>query len=260
MILHYDGSLSGFLCLLGKAIKERIEVTAIIRNQQPVTANLFCSTLKIETDSAWAKTVASGLERKLGKRFLNCLAHTLFSENEAIELDLLQFTRRALHEGRGIMTRLADPLVSSINAAALQTVRERHRLLGLLRFTRLADDSYLARIAPRANVVPLLGSHFARRLGGQRWLILDERRKLALQGDNSRWQLIERVEISAEIMLHKNEQQLTKLWREFYQSISNPDRHNPKLRQQFMPKRYWHYLTEFATDSRHWEDEKLSRK
>lgn len=244
MILLYDGSLSGFLCLLGKAIKEKLEVATICRQQQPATAALFCPEVLIETDRVWAGKVASGLDGRLGKKFMTSLAHALFSELDGIELDLLTLTRRALKEGPAIMNRLADPLVRRIDAAALKTSRERHRLLGLLRFERLSDDSYLAHTSPRANVVPLLGSHFAKRLGDQHWLIIDEDRKIGIWGENRSWQLVDSIDISAELTRHDNEQSVVDLWRNFYHNISNPDRHNPKLRQQFMPKMYWQYLTE----------------
>ena len=244
MILRYDGSLSGFLCLLGRAIKERLAATAIIRCQQQATVDLFNSELQIDTDPDWAATVAEGLKKRLGKKFMTTLAQALFSEEEGIELDLLLFTRRGLHDGRSILSQLADPLIKRVDAAALRTARERHRLLGLLRFSKLADNSYLARLIPRTNVVPLLGSHFAKRLGDQRWLILDDKRKIGVLGEKQHWQVLEQVGITKELTLHENEQQIANLWRGFYRSISNPDRHNPKLRQQFMPKHYWQYLTE----------------
>ncbi len=247
MVLRYDGSLAGFLCLAGRAIKERIDVSEVIRCGQSATADLFNSELQIDTDRDFAARVASGLESRLGKGFMTCVAQALFSEEEGIELDLIQLLRRALKEGRGLLKQLADPLVSRVDSASLRTVRERHRLLGLLRFEQLADGSYLARIEPRSNVVPLLGSHFSKRLGDQRWLIIDMRRKLGIWGEKRTWQLAEQIELPAELPQHAGEEQIASLWRSFYHSISNVDRHNPKLRQQFMPKMYWRYLTEMQT-------------
>lgn len=244
MLLCYDGSLSGFLCLLGRAIKERINVIAVSHSRQPLTADLFNDEMQISTDHDWAARVADGLEKKLGKAFMTTLAQALFSEEDGIELDLLLLTRRALHEGRSIMRQLADPLVNRVDAASLRTSRERHRLLGLLRFIRLVDDIYLAQANPRSNVVPLLGSHFAKRLGEQRWLIVDDKRKVGVWGENRRWEVVENIEISSDLLQHEQEQQIADLWRGFYHSISNADRYNPKLRQQFMPKMYWQYLTE----------------
>ncbi len=244
MLLRYDGSLSGFLCLLGRAVKEQIDVSAVIRSQQPTTADLFDTELQIETERGWAAKVAAGLEAKLGKKFMTTIAQALFSEEDGVELNLIILSRRALQDGRGLLSKLADPLVNRVDSAALRTSRERHRLLGLLRFKRLIDNSYLARISPRTNVVPLLGSHFAKRFGDQRWVIIDDKRKVGVFGESRHWEVAEHIELSAALTEHGNEQQVVDLWRSFYHSISNPDRHNPKLRQQFMPKIYWQYLTE----------------
>jgi len=243
MILHYDGSLDGFLCLLGDAIKQRFAVTRICAGQKQVSAALFEEERTIITDRTWAATVADGLQNKLGRRFMKTLIQALYSEAEEIELDLLQLARRALKGDSALLDRLADPLVNRITTSAQRTARESHRLLGLLRFQQLADDSYLAVCTPRSNAVPLLGRHFNTRFKGMRWAILDEQRKIGLFGRSDGWRLFTEVEVT-ELIMHADEQQVTELWRNFYHSISNPDRHNPKLRQQFMPKRYWSYLTE----------------
>ncbi len=248
MVLRYDGSLAGFLCLAGRTVKEHLEVTRVIRNGITVSGDLFNDELSINTDRIFAAKVASGLETKLGKQFLSSIGQALFSEEDGIEIDLIQLIRRALKEGRNIMQQLANPLIHRVDRATQRTARERYRLLGLLRFTQLTDGSYLARIEPRYNVVPLLGSHFSRRLGGQRWLIVDLKRSVGIWGGNSQWELVENIEIPTELPLSNNEQQIVDLWRGFYKSISNPDRHNPQLRQQFMPKMYWTYLTEMQTD------------
>jgi probable DNA metabolism protein len=34
------------------------------------------------------------------------------------------------------------------------------------------------------------------------------------------------------------------LWRTYHHSVNNEDRKNPNLQRQFMPVRYWKYLTE----------------
>ncbi|SHI60294.1 probable DNA metabolism protein [Malonomonas rubra DSM 5091] len=244
MILTYDGSLCGFLCLLGRAIKERIDVSDIQRRTQPGTADLFDQEQRIHNDPEWAAKVASGLESKLGRGFMITFAQAFYSEEEGVESDLLAVTRRALREGASIMNHLAEHPVGWVHFVAQKSNRERHRLLGLLRFQQLTDGSYLARTSPRCNVVPLLGSHFAKRLGDQRWLIVDEKRKLGIWGEKRKWSVVENIAISEELTLHDNEQKVADLWRCFYHNISNPGRHNPKLRQQFMPKMYWQYLTE----------------
>ena len=242
---RYDGTLIGFLCTLGQVIKGRQKIDRIVRTgHEPATGDLFGDEIQIESDRGWAEKVTAGLEKKLGKVYLENLAMAFFSENQGVEQDLIALTRRALHDNGKVLRHLTDPLVQRVNEAALRTRRERHRLYGLLRFVRLEDDCYLASIAPRTNVVPLLGPHFARRFDDQRWVILDTRRQMAIGGSGSRWGLIEKPVILPELNVHHEEHDIAELWRGFYRNISNPDRYNPQLRRQFMPKMYWGYLTE----------------
>lgn len=247
MVLSYDGSLAGFFCLAGRALKERIEVNRVIRTGEPISDDLFHAHEVVVSDPAFAARVTAGLKERLGKRFLTHLAHALFSEEPGIEQDLIQLLRHALRIGPKILQHLTDPLVQKIEQAARRTHRERHRLLGLLRFVRLPDDCYLARCTPKANVVPLLGGHFCRRLGDQQWLIIDLSRRLGVWGENGGWQLSEDLHFPDQLPLHDSETRITDLWRTFYHNISNADRFNPRLRQQFLPKYTWSFLTEMQS-------------
>ncbi|PLY04226.1 MAG: hypothetical protein C0622_03195 [Desulfuromonas sp.] len=248
MILYYDGSLDGFICLLGHAVKEHLPVTAILSSKKPASVALFEQERIIVTDPDWAATVAGGLHKKLGQRFMRELAQAYYSEEKEIEHDLLHLVRRALKSGPGVLGNLADPLINRVASAAQKTGRESHRLLGLLRFRRLIDDSYLACCAPRTNAAPLTGSHFAARFQAMRWVILDEKRQLGIFGTTDGWQLCTDVAIAPELLQHAEENEIATLWRNFYHNISNPDRFNPKLRRQFMPKKEWRYLTEMQPE------------
>ena len=61
--------------------------------------------------------------------------------------------------------------------------------------------------------------------------------------------MVEGVEFDATLLNHDEEEQVVALWRRFYADISNPDRYNPNLRRQFMPKKYWRYLTELQSEA-----------
>ncbi len=244
MILYYDGTLCGFFCLLGHALKERLQVTEIRHRQQPATIALFDRERIIDSDPVWAEKVARGLRNRFGDRFMRLLGQALLSEEAAIEQDLLVLTQRALRAGAKILGNRADPLVHRVVSCARKTARERHRLSGLLRFRRLADDSYLACCSPRCNVAALLGPHFAARLADMRWVIVDEKRRIGVFGIGHDWEVFEQVNISPPLRLHDDEPQIAELWCVFHQEVSNRQRFNPQLQRQFMPKKYWRFLTE----------------
>ena len=244
MILSYDGSLPGFLCLLGHALKTYPQWSEVRNLAESTLPSLFVQEREIATDYDFADKVVSGLGKKLGRQFPNKLAHAFSSEWQGIEPDLIKVTGRALKRGRTSLDQLSDPLVHRFQNAAFRTAREKHRLLGLLRFSRLQDDCFLARVEPQANVVPFLGAHFARRFSDQRWVIVDTKRRVALFGAGPKWSLERQVDIAADLNFHDSEAEVVNLWKSFYRHISNPDRYNPQLRRQFMPKRYWSNLTE----------------
>ena len=244
----YDHSFNGFLCLLGKIIKEHLEISSISRCHEQQSGFLFTDSCLLSSDPQRAAEVAAGLERKLGKSFLQRLLWAFFSDFEGIEQDLIEMTRHCLLQNQDYWQQLTEPLVRRVDAAALKTSRERHKLLGLLRFSRLEDDSFVAFATPKANIIPLLGAHFYKRLGDQKWVIVDRKRKTAVYRTESGWELASQVEMADQHGFHPDEQEVVKLWKNFYREISNPDRFNPKLRQNFMPKRYWHDLVELQPD------------
>ena len=246
---YHDGTLVGFLCTLGHAIKNNQQAVRLVHtNDEGRTGDLFGEEIHIPSDLGWAEKVTVGLAQRLGRSYLRTLGLAFFSERDGIEEDLIELTRKALKSHADPLRHLTDPLVQRVNAAALRTARERHRLYGLARFMRLTDDCYLALITPKTNVAPLLGEHFARRYADQRWVILDTGRNLAIGGDGSQWGLIDGLENVPEMICHSEEQHIADLWRSFYRNVSIPDRYNPKLRRQLMPEQYWQYLTELQPD------------
>jgi len=241
MILRYDGSPAGFLTLAGRAIKEKWRVAAVHRSEGE--GDLFGAERCIATDAAFAARVDAGLRSRLGAANRRTLLLALLAEEEGAELALLAWLRLGLRLGPDIGARLADPVVNRVHRLARRTAHEQHRLMGLARFERLAGGAWLARLRPRHNVVPLLGSHFAARLADQEWLLHDVERGCAVWGRDGRWRFLPRIELD-ELALHPEEAEIAGLWRRFYRSIGNDARHNPRLRQQFMPRRYWSFLTE----------------
>ncbi len=244
MIIRYDKTLTGFCCLLGTIIKKRLQWSAITGMQDPQTVALFDQEHIITSNQQWAEQVTRGLKEKLGTEFVRKLGLAFLSEKDNIEADLIMVTRSALKYGRDFLQQLHHPRIHTLEEAALKTGRERHRLLGLIRFCKLADHSYFAEVEPRTNVIPLLGNHFSERFADQNWIICDKRRNSAVIGINGHWQYETNFEMLDKPASHYSETDIAQLWCSFYHNISNPQRLNPALRNQFMPKYYWRYLTE----------------
>jgi probable DNA metabolism protein len=136
--------------------------------------------------------------------------------------------------------------VETALAAAHKVWKELDRLRGLLRFSPDRGGVYLARCAPDHFVLPGFAGHFTTRFGETPWAIIDERRGLALvRGPGAAPRLVPLEEAPHSIATPDPWEDL---WRSYHKVIANETRSNPKLQQQFMPRRYWKYLPE--TDSR----------
>ena len=151
-----------------------------------------------------------------------------------------------------------DPDTELVTTAAYKVIREFDRLRGMLRFkpdttgpvqqnrSSHTADCYTARCAPDHFVLPLLADHFWQRFGKQSWAIIDDRRKLILISINGKKPVLQQLnpkEKDQHADQRNDEWEL--LWKNYHHSINNEDRTNPKLQKQFMPSRYWKYLTEF---------------
>ena len=141
-------------------------------------------------------------------------------------------------------TDRGDPDVRIVQEAAYKVWHEIHRLTGLLRFSPNQDGVYTARCEPDYGILPALGPHFRERFGETSWIIIDEKRRLflrCLQGQPPECASLEKNAASPKAA---PDGEWEDLWRLYHTTINNESRNNPDLQRQFMPRRYWKYLTE----------------
>lgn len=123
--------------------------------------------------------------------------------------------------------------------------REAHRFKGFLRFQELQDNYWYAGLEPDHCIVPLLAAHCRERFPEQQWIIHDTKRDIAMIYSNNQTTLYTHTELhDIHEHLSVQEKQYQSLWKTFFKNIAIIERKNPKLQQQFMPKKYWKYLVE----------------
>lgn len=117
---------------------------------------------------------------------------------------------------------------------------------GLVRFERVSHDLFAALVSPRYDVLPLIRTHFERRYADQQWIIYDTRRHYGLFWDQEKTGEIRfsGIEEGRGIDGERQDGAYPHLWRKYFQSITIPERRNPKLHCRQLPSRYWKYLPE----------------
>ena len=86
------------------------------------------------------------------------------------------------------------------------------------------------------------------RFPNEKWAIYDTKRKNAIIHINKKIEYIENFEINIDIVNEKiiseEENIYSKLWKNYFNNISIPERENKKLQMKFVPKKYWNFLNE----------------
>ena len=134
-----------------------------------------------------------------------------------------------------------------ITEIARSVAHESHKFREFARFARV-EGFLCAVISPKSNVVTLLASHFADRLVSENWMIIDQKRKLAVIHPADReWYLhpLEEEEFRNFMERDRDGEEYARLWRTFFNHITILQRKNSRCQMNFLPKWYRTNMTEF---------------
>lgn len=246
----YDGSFDGFLCVVATVYRTGETPAGIVVEAPAQQGGLFGEVETVETGVPLAASVRQALTVRIGGSDFERLYRAFLSEQPGVELAIYRLLRSVVDCGAGVVEDLRDPDAFRVMRLAQQVGREVHRMHAFVRFEERADGVYVATVEPDFNVLPLLGEHFAARYPAMRWAIADRRRRYALVHDNrpraggtdgTRFAPLEAAEATPEAA---GEAAFQRMWRAYFHAVTIPERANPRLHLQHVPRRYWPYLTE----------------
>ena len=241
---RYDGTFEGFLCCVFESYVAH-ELPASIVGPNSPDLNLF-GVKEIATDEERAVRVARSIPERISPVADNILRHAFLTCLPEKELVMLHFLRQGYRYGARFLNFAGSEEVWKITEAVKRLFHEAHLLKGFIRFSE-QNGILVTTIGPKNFVLPFLARHFASRFPEERTLIYDEKHHAAL---------VYRPYESAIIPMDdfrtaspdEDEQKIRALWRAFYAAVEIRPRHNEKCRMTLLPKRYWHYMTEFTKD------------
>jgi probable DNA metabolism protein len=245
-VFETDGSFDGLLCATVDAFKAVQPPDAIVppvRGQQ----DLFERRIPVTTDTDRADRVWRGLKRRLGNRRRQKLFDAFLSGHSGVENLIYGLITSTISTGRKATGRPDLQGVIQIDQLSRKVRLEAHRMKGLIRFTHTRDGGYLALIAPRYDVLPLVRGHFESRYADQRWMIVDTHRGYGLcyDGRGTREVQVDMATLQKACDDPSREEQSSRrLWQRYYAAVTIAARRNPRLHQNKLPRRYWRYLTE----------------
>jgi probable DNA metabolism protein len=240
----YDGSFEGFLTCVYNSYYDNLK-PAEIKSAYDYVPDLIHHTINIATDRSKADKVYEAIRNKVSEEALIHVFYVFLSCIEDSDTLLLNYIKLAFKLGSNVDMHLHNDTVLSIHKISRMVGLEKHRMLGFVRFTSLANGVYYAPIEPDHNILGLVAPHFASRLSSQHWIIHDIRRKIAAIYNTSEWVLCPIEDERLELYSGKKDISLyEELWKGYFENISIEERRNPRLQKRMMPSRYWRHLTE----------------
>ena len=236
----HDNSIDGRLSALAEALKHAQGPEDILPDAGH-QVSLFSSEVRVKTNDTAARGLMKRIREDISAEAIRHVMYAFLSELPHIDLPLYVYLREGLIRGPSIDRWHANESVKKIHEVSRKVGSEIHRLKGLLRFRELDDGTLWAPLEPDHQVLIPLANHFRRRLPAERGIIHDMRRNLAIGWDRDG---VEYMAPPERIQPSKNEEAIQQLWQTYFTSTTITERINPRLQRQWMPVRYWKWLTE----------------
>jgi probable DNA metabolism protein len=246
----YDGTFPGLLSVIFYAYERKDWPEGIIRPGK--TGLLFGETIFVNTDEVNATRVWEGVKRVGGILTCEQLFHAFLSLDDDVEMIIVRYTKELFSKNSCIATNFANDSVLRVSQLEKKVMREAQRMVMFIRFEQAVDGTWFAPITPKYDVLPLVTGHFRLRFTDQPWLIYDTKRGYGFFFDTLLLEQITFENPAFNVMsgqlnkdvTHVDEDKWQEMWKIYFKQIAIRERTNLKCQQNFMPKRFWKYLTE----------------
>ena len=261
-IVLYEPSFEGWLSAVFYVYANRLQndKTLQLIAQDSYIPSLIYEATSIATEEDSAERVLVKLNKLLGRSGMRHILWGFLSEKDDIGTTLFQVVKYAIdYPSRSIMEDLGNLNVLELVKTVKSVAREKHRMEAFVRFEHTTDDIYFARVEPDFNVLPLIGEHFRQRYQDQHWAIYDVSRGFGIYYDKSNstptrpaalqtiTDLDESVLRNPASIYSEDEQRYQKFWQGYFTNVNIKERKNTRLHKQYLPQRYWKYLSEKQT-------------
>lgn len=258
-IVLYEPSFEGWLSAVFYVYEHKLqhEPTLQLSSQDDYVPSLIAQAVSVDINEDNAERVLVRLNKLLGRSGMRNILWGFLSEKKDIGTTLFHVIKYAIdYPNRQIMQDLGRLEVLELVQTVKSVARERHRMEAFVRFEHTTDDIYFARVAPDFNVLPLIGEHFRQRYQDQHWAIYDLTRGYGIYYDKSQSTPSRPAELQTITHLDdavirnfasihsEDEQRYQKFWQGYFTNVNIKERKNVRLHKQYLPQRYWKYLSE----------------
>ena len=246
-----EDTVTGILSAIYDAWKDNIEEgQGSIGLKGSIEQELFCEYVEVKESEKKAVCVEKMIVRHLGMKTYWDIYHAILSRDGMKGTAVLNtmLVAKKLSNSRRIMEHLSDPMVEKVFELSRNVGGEAHLWTGFVRFRELENGVLFSEIMPKNRVLTCIAPHFADRLSTENWMIYDKTyQEVAVHQANKRWILVsaEMLDLEKTMRISEKEQQFSKLWKGFCETIAIEERENQRCQIQHLPLWYRENMTEF---------------
>lgn len=278
VVLACEPSLEGVLCAVGIGYVAHVEPRqmrlARAREVQPrLGESVVCAPSTAEEAAvSFARRVFVGFSRHVtqgcGRRrrdgscattcdqsCLHRLVYAAASDEASMPEVIHQYLRLGFSVGARVRGMIADERVVALDGLTRRVLNECERTRQFVRFSHMADGSYLARFSAQADTIPLTAGHFAARMSTERFCLVDPAHRVAAFHEaGGRGCTVVRLdatlaqELASRRDVDADEWYVRAMWQRFFQGTGTPGRGRKErgydLQASWMPHRVREGLTE----------------
>ncbi len=244
-IYLYDGDYVSLLNLIYKLYNNKI----IPRNikTSDYNKNLFEEVIELNIDKDMS--VLNKIINIFGEYVFNTIYKVFLSDNLEKEIIIYHFLYYAYKYKNKVYYMRNIKAVNEALKIEKYVNSENHKYKGFVRFKELNNKVLYALISPSNNILPILVNHFKKRLEREYWVIKDVKRNIYAIYDKVKVYIIDGSEFTLKIEGYSSEEkEIEDMWVSFYKTIGIKSRRNERCRMNFMPKKYWKYITEVSEE------------
>ena len=214
---------------------------AFITSRRDVQLSLGSKICKVSADRAKAARVKKKITQ-YDVAATDDVMLVLRSGEDNREQVALEYIRLLIKYRRPVRSMTHLSAVLKMEDIRGRVTGELHRFKGFLRFMENDKGVLYAPYSPDNDITDLIAPHFARRLGNQKFVIHDTKRKIAALYDGN--EIVICCADGADIYLSEYEKTFEELWKLYYRSVMIKERPHERQMKGYMPVRYWKFLPE----------------
>jgi probable DNA metabolism protein len=199
--------------------------------------------VNVESDFNIANKVRFGLTKKYGLSTYNLIYETYLCDLPEKENVIFNYIKLLIKHGLAAQSMVQNEWVLKFDQLNLKVSRDALRLIEFIRLREMQNGIYYGRFVSDHDVLELIVPHFKARFNVLKFVLHDEKRGKMVFYDGKKCHF-GTAPSNMQVLLSEQEQAFSLIFKNYIKNMAIESRLNPKVQNNFMPKRYRVFMHE----------------